>query len=53
MKKLHESLTRRDNRDKSREHAPLVQPEGSVLIDTSDLGPEEVLEHILAVLKKR
>ena len=47
----YEFVSRRDNRDKTREHAPLVQPEGSVLIDTSDLGPEEVLEHMLAVLK--
>jgi len=46
----YEFVFRRDNRDKTRQHAPLVQPEGCVLIDTSDHTPDEILDKMLAII---
>lgn len=43
----YDLLFKRDNRDKNREHAPLVQAEGSILIDTSDLSAEDALEKMM------
>lgn len=40
------SLRERDERDASRETAPLRCPEGALVIDTSDLGIDEVTEMI-------
>jgi len=41
----------RDAADSSREHAPLVQAEDAVAIDTTHLNIEQVLERILAVVQ--
>ena len=40
----------RDEKDTSRQEAPLAIPEGAVVIDTSDLQPEKVLQLILQKL---
>ena len=45
-------LSRRDQRDSSRETAPLAQAEDAVLIDSSALGVAEVVAAILADLQK-
>ena len=45
-----ELVSRRDNRDATRKHAPLVQPAGCVLIDTSDHRPDEILDKMLAII---
>ena len=42
---LHE-LEARDKKDSEREHSPLKPAEDSVIIDTSNLGPKEVIEEI-------
>ena len=42
----------RDEKDASRKEAPLIIPEGAVVIDTSNLRPEEVLESILQRLAR-
>ena len=39
-------IEKRDAFDSEREHAPLVQPEDAVLVDTSDLSIEEVTEKL-------
>ncbi len=44
-------MQERDHRDASREVAPLSIPEGAVVIDTSHLSPEEVVDKILEILK--
>ena len=43
----YDFVIKRDNRDKNREHAPLVQPEGSVFIDTSELSAQEALKEMM------
>lgn len=45
-------LSRRDQRDSSRETAPLAQAADAVLIDSSALGVAEVVARILADLQK-
>ena len=44
-------LIQRDKTDSTREHSPLMIPNGSVVIDTSDLNINEVIESILMELK--
>lgn len=41
-----DSIQQRDQIDASRKAAPLKIPEGAILIDTSDLSLEQVVEHI-------
>ena len=45
-------ISARDARDRSRKASPLVVPEGAVMIDTSGLGIEEVVETMLRLIKK-
>ncbi len=45
-------LLERDRRDQERETAPLVVPEGALVIDTSDLSLEEVLERMHSEVKR-
>lgn len=45
-----ESLKARDQKDSSRKTAPLSIPKGASVIDTSEMGPEEVLQEILSRL---
>ena len=46
-------LARRDERDSSREAAPLRQVEGAVRVDTTGLTIEEVVERLLAEMGRR
>ena len=41
-----EDLTNRDQRDSTREHSPLVIPDGAIVIDNNDVTVDEVLEII-------
>ena len=43
-------LASRDTRDSSRAAAPLARASDAVLVDTTELGPDEVLTLILRVL---
>ena len=40
-------ITQRDERDRNRAIAPLVVPQGAIVIDTSDLSKEETIEKIV------
>ncbi|OAG28420.1 (d)CMP kinase [Thermodesulfatator autotrophicus] len=46
------NLRERDERDSKREVAPLVIPEGAIIIDTSELSPEQVLDMVLKEIEK-
>jgi cytidylate kinase len=41
------AITDRDERDKNRAIAPLIVPEGAIIIDTSDLNVEQTIEKML------
>ncbi len=43
----------RDSRDSTRANSPLIVPSGAHVIDTSTLGLDEVIEHVLALIQPR
>ncbi|NPA49061.1 MAG: (d)CMP kinase [Thermodesulfobacteria bacterium] len=49
--KILADIVERDKRDRERKIAPLVVPEGAIVIDTSDKTPQEVLELLLNHVK--
>lgn len=51
IEKIEQDIIERDYRDMHREHSPLVQVEDAVLIDSSELTIEEVVERILALCR--
>lgn len=46
-------LAERDQRDRTRTEAPLVQAPDAVYIDTTDLSPDEVQESVLRVIRSK
>lgn len=52
LEEIMEDIKERDYRDMNREIAPLVQAEGAVLIDSSDMTIEEVKNAIIEIYKK-
>lgn len=50
---LSDAVALRDKLDKTRKTAPLIVPEGALVIDSSDLSLDEVVQRVLDVLKAR
>ncbi len=50
---IEADIAKRDHQDMTREHSPLRQAEDAVLLDSSDLTIEEVVERILGLVKDR
>ena len=48
---IEADIRERDERDSNREYAPLRQADDALLIDSSDLTIEEVIERILALCR--
>jgi cytidylate kinase len=48
-----QAIVERDTRDRTRETAPLVVPEGAVVVDTTNLSPEEVAALCLAHIREK
>ena len=46
------NILERDKLDSSRKVAPLKVPEGAIVIDTTNLTPEDVLKEVLSFVKK-
>lgn len=51
LKEIEADIRQRDERDMNREFSPLRQAEDAVLLDSSDLTVEEVIERILALCR--
>ena len=51
--KILQEILERDRRDQERKIAPLVVPEGAIVIDTSELTPEGVLEILLEHVERK
>ena len=47
-----DSVSERDRLDRNRKTAPLVIPDGAVIIDSSQLTIDEVVEHSISTLRK-
>jgi cytidylate kinase len=52
LSRLLQDLKARDQRDSSREVAPLMPAEAAVIIDSTDLSIEEVVERIIKLLEE-
>ncbi len=50
---IEADIVKRDHQDMTREHSPLRQAEDAVLLDSSDLTIAQVVEKILALVRKR
>jgi CMP/dCMP kinase len=53
MEVLREEIATRDHRDSTRAVAPLIRVPEADYVDCSRLGPDEVLETLLAVVRRR
>ncbi len=53
LREVLEQQRRRDLRDTTRSDSPLLVPEGAVVLDTTRLGPEGVVERILGELVEK
>lgn len=51
--KVRKDLIMRDRQDRERETAPLKVPEDAVVLDSTDLSVEEVVETILSVMRRQ
>lgn len=53
LKEIEQDIADRDYRDMHREISPLKQAEDAVLVDSSHMGIEEVVETIKSIYKER
>jgi cytidylate kinase len=53
LSEIQKEIEERDYRDTHRETSPLRQAEDAVLLDSSDLNLEEVVERIVSLAKER
>lgn len=51
--KIEADIIERDHRDMTREHSPLKQAEDAVLVDSSDMTIEEVVETICSMVSEK
>ena len=50
---LHEEIVRRDKQDSEREFSPLKIADHAIVVDTSDLGIDEVVAKIKSLIQSR
>lgn len=50
MQRLQQAIAERDERDSSRAHSPLLAAEGALVIDSSSLSIDRVVEQVIAAL---
>ena len=53
LEEVEKDIENRDYQDMNRAISPLKQAEDAVLVDSSEMGIEEVVESILSVYRKR
>ncbi|MFW6271123.1 MAG: (d)CMP kinase [Bacillota bacterium] len=53
LKKVENDLKNRDKIDKNREHSPLTRAEDAILIDTTNLSIEEVVNKIINIINSK
>jgi cytidylate kinase len=52
LETVREDIARRDRQDMERTLAPLVKPDGAVVVDTTGHGITEVVEGLLRVIEE-
>jgi len=50
---IKQDIEKRDHQDMTRKESPLVQCEDAVLVDSSEMNIQEVVEHIYAICQER
>jgi cytidylate kinase len=53
LEKMERDIESRDAYDSSREHSPLVVPEGSIIVDTTDMTIEDQVERVIEEVRKK
>ena len=53
LEEVEKDIENRDYQDMNRAISPLKQAEDAVLVDSSEMGIEEVVESILSVYRKK
>ena len=53
LQDIEDDLRRRDQRDRTRAEAPLRAAEDAVVLDTSDLGPEQAISKAIELVEER
>lgn len=53
LKKIEEDIKIRDDQDMNREISPLKQAEDAVLVDSSDMTIDQVIEEIISIVEKK
>ena len=48
---MKREIVERDHRDSTRAHSPLTKARDAVVIDTTDLAPEQVVDRILEIVE--
>jgi cytidylate kinase len=51
VEEVEQAVRDRDEQDSKRAASPLIRVEGAVLVDTTDLDPDEVVERLLDVIR--
>ena len=52
LEQLEEEIVKRDYDDSHREHSPLKQAEDALLVDTTSMSLEEVIEYLLRIIRE-
>jgi cytidylate kinase len=50
---IDDSIAKRDKIDSSRKASPLVIPEDAVVVDSSEMGVDEVVEEVMRSIRTR
>lgn len=53
LKQIEKDIIERDNRDMTREISPLKQAEDAILVDSSQMNIEEVIDTIIGIVKEK
>lgn len=53
LEKIENDIQKRDEQDKNRENSPLRQAEDAILVDSSDMTVDQVVEKILSIYRER
>ncbi|MBE5893820.1 MAG: (d)CMP kinase [Lachnospiraceae bacterium] len=53
LEKIKADIEERDYRDMNREHSPLKQAEDAILVDSSYMGIDEVIAHIINICEEK
>lgn len=53
LEEIKTDIAERDYRDMHREHSPLVQAEDALLLDSSELSIEQVIDRIIAIAREK